>query len=121
MPYLKHYGILGMRWGVRQTPEELGHRTRRAEYPRSRKKISQMSDSELKSKIDRMQKESQYRQLSQRSLVKMGKRIAGMIVGAAAIEIAKEIVKGKMKAGVDFVKEMENAELMDTITAVIKG
>jgi hypothetical protein len=23
--YLKHYGVQGMKWGVRRTPEELGH------------------------------------------------------------------------------------------------
>lgn len=27
--YLIHYGVKGMKWGVRRTPEELGHRTNR--------------------------------------------------------------------------------------------
>lgn len=121
MSYLQHYGILGMHWGIRRTPEELGHRTRRVEYPRSRKKISQMSDSELQSKINRLQKESQYKQLTQRSSVKTGKKIVGMILGAAAIEIAKGIAKDKMKAGMSFIEASKNAELMSTITAVIKG
>lgn len=28
MDELKHWGIPGMKWGVRRTPEQLGHRTR---------------------------------------------------------------------------------------------
>lgn len=28
--YLCHYGILGMKWGIRRTPEQLGHRTIKA-------------------------------------------------------------------------------------------
>lgn len=29
--YLMHYGILGMRWGVRRTPEQLGHKVAKLE------------------------------------------------------------------------------------------
>lgn len=32
--YLEHYGVLGMKWGVRRTPEQLGHK------PSSKKKKS---------------------------------------------------------------------------------
>lgn len=29
---IKHYGVKGMKWGVRRTPEELGHKKRVANY-----------------------------------------------------------------------------------------
>lgn len=34
---LYHYGVLGMHWGVRRTPEQLGHRTKSSGYARSAK------------------------------------------------------------------------------------
>ncbi len=32
---IKHYGVLGMKWGVRRTPEQLGHRSRKSEIEKS--------------------------------------------------------------------------------------
>lgn len=34
---LYHYGVLGMHWGVRRTPEQLGHRTKSSGSARSAK------------------------------------------------------------------------------------
>ena len=98
---LYHYGILGMKWGIRRTPEQLGHPRRSKQYPRSRKAISAMSDRELQDKINRLLKERQYKEMTQSTAVKVGKNLAKVIVVAAATELAKELFKGALKSSVD--------------------
>ena len=77
---LTHYGILGMKWGVRRTPEELGHKPgvrnnksgeRKKEDSSSKKsdppkKVSQMTDDELQRRVSRLNMEEQYRNLMAR-------------------------------------------------------
>ncbi len=87
---LYHHGILGQRWGVRRTPEQLGHgpsgnsskgnsskveasrNARRGLSPIGRKKtkartlmdeMDSMSDQELRQRINRLQMEQQLSQL----------------------------------------------------------
>lgn len=82
---LLHYGILGMRWGIRRTPEELGHAPRRTIGERIRNRIalskekrreqslkkatkttvdvSSMSDEELSKVVNRLQLEKRYSDL----------------------------------------------------------
>ena len=40
--YLKHYGVKGMKWGVRRTPEQLGHHaiTKKKTYSKDMDTIS---------------------------------------------------------------------------------
>ena len=52
---LQHYGILGMKWGVRRTPAQLTRANGRAGKTESSDEIKKMSDSELRSKINRLQ------------------------------------------------------------------
>lgn len=33
--YLEHYGVLGMKWGIRRTPEQLGHKTSKSSIRKS--------------------------------------------------------------------------------------
>lgn len=77
---LKHYGVPGMKWGVKKQHETIGKKSSqgfkeasniantiaRTSGPskKTRKAISQMSDQELRAKINRMQMEQQYSSLN---------------------------------------------------------
>lgn len=41
--YLQHYGVKGMKWGVRRTPEELGHDKKIAKNLKTDKMITKIS------------------------------------------------------------------------------
>lgn len=74
---LEHHGIKGMKWGVRRTPEQLGHRpsarsSLQSVYespkgPRKRqaytKRGYQLTDKELDRRINRLAKEKRYQDL----------------------------------------------------------
>lgn len=79
---LQHYGILGMKWGVRRARKVSGStgirkRNDRIEdvnddYKRahSRKSIKDMSDKELREMINRLQMEQNYEKLSRGNISK---------------------------------------------------
>ena len=56
---LYHYGVLGMKWGVRRK-----RNSSNVEIAKPKKKtLSEMSDDELRSKLNRLQMEKQYKDL----------------------------------------------------------
>ncbi len=84
---LTHHGILGMRWGVRRSDAQLARArgsskksssdASHEDYKKAHgsKNIKSMSDAELRNKLNRLQMERQYSQLSEGS-VSSGKQFA---------------------------------------------
>lgn len=91
---LMHYGILGMKWGVRRTEAQLararGGKSKSSseeaseDYKKahSSKSVKTMSDAELRSRINRIQMEQQYAKLNP-TAVDRGKSAANKIMKSA--------------------------------------
>ena len=76
---LLHYGILGMKWGVRRTPEQLRRargelksesdggskktNSSKSSSSSGKKRTSEMTEDELRSKIQRLELEKRYKDL----------------------------------------------------------
>lgn len=120
MNELYHFGIKGMKWGVRRFQNKDGTRTtagksRRKEYSsdyiesRAKKDIRSMSNEELKKRINRYQLENQYRNLEP-SVYNKGMTIAkkilatvGVVGGLYAIK-SNAALKSALDSGKSFVE-----------------
>ena len=63
---LMHYGVLGMRWGVRRASKRSGgsKKGKKKKASQQPQKKRRMSNKELQSRVKRMQLEKQYRDLT---------------------------------------------------------
>ena len=129
---LYHHGVKGMKWGVRKTPvrSSSGNARKRKSNtlslfkkkkttrkvssanssPAQTKSIKDMSDDELRKKIERVQLEQDYLQLDPKA-VSRGKRITKRVMDdmivPAAVDIGKQAVKSIMANGVNKVLSLE--------------
>ena len=74
---LYHYGVIGMRWGRRRSKSQLARARAKAE----KNSVKNMSDEELRKRVNRLQLEKQYSQLSPSKVTK-GKRAVGNVIKA---------------------------------------
>ena len=118
---LMHYGVPGMKWGVRRTPAQLGRKKasssrfllgKKKSKPKPKAKtksesskketapkpktVKEMSDEELNSAIERRKLEQRYEELYPKKVSTgkaVAKRILNNIVVPAAEDVGKQMVK----------------------------
>lgn len=127
---LYHYGVKGMKWGVRRTAEQLGHivkkgasaiaqkasesrekgRQRRAYTKERSKPISEMTDDELRKRLNRLDMEKKYKDYISSMTPKKEHKVRKLIG-----EIMSSGVKSISNAG---VQKLSNAlfKEKDTVT-----
>lgn len=112
-PYLVHFGIKGMKWGVRRyqnkdgTLTNAGKKRRKSDdHIRSRelkkKKLSELSNAELKELNNRMQLESQYKNLKRQN-ISTGQKFVKDVGYETSKNIASEYAKKYAKAGIAYM------------------
>lgn len=135
---LQHWGIKGMKWGVRRyqnkdgslTPAgrkryseggKVGEDSSSSTSPK-KKSVSEMSDEELNKAVRRLQLEKQYRDLSPKTVSK-GKqfvdKVLNDVIVPAATEAGKQLVRDYLiKAGTSALNK--SASKVATTPKVIK-
>ena len=129
---LYHHGVKGMKWGVRKTPVRSSSgntrkrksntlslfkkkkTTRNASVakssPAQTKSVKDMSDDELRRKIERVRLEQQYQQLNPKTVSRgqrIAKRVMNNIIVPAAEDVGKQVVKSIMVNGVNKALSLE--------------
>lgn len=122
--YLKHYGVLGMKWGVRRNRPTSGSGKRGEKNGSDEKKlivmrppkpstasskpkrpsISDMSDDELRRRISRLEMEKRYKDLSrerEQKRVSRGKRFVQDVMEKSGRNIATQVATYAMGAAVN--------------------
>ena len=103
--FLEHYGVKGMKWGIRRKRKKTTHKSEK----QARKAAKKMSDQELREKLNRLNMEQQYVRLttgkSSPGVVSKGKGFVVSVVSSAARKSAKNYVSREITAQLTNIRE----------------
>lgn len=105
--YLQHYGILGMKWGVRRANLNTGNKSKimtadekkKASMKKDVKNRRTLSDADLKKKLERIKMEKQLKELTAEE-ISPGKKAVSEILSTSGKRIATTVVTGAVLYGV---------------------
>lgn len=123
---IEHYGVMGMKWGVRRTPEQLGHnpqlsdkqkaKQRKKAIKKNVKKRYSMTDEELKKEINRLRDEKEVVQLS-KDVLNKGKTKTDSILKSAGKATARGVAIAAVGYGT--VKIAKSKVVRDSLEILI--
>ena len=97
---LIHFGIKGMKWGVRRNRGADGRVKGSSGPPRGKTAVSKMSDAELRQHINRMQLERQYNQLNP-TRIDSGRRAIAKWATNTTMNVVNQQVNKYANRGID--------------------
>lgn len=98
--HLTHWGILGMRWGIRRGSKGGSSSSDSPDHTRAvalkKKKISQMSNEEIRTVVTRIQLEKQYKDLKKQNISK-GQKFVSETLSNVGKQVVSALVNSLVK------------------------
>ena len=114
--FLTHYGILGMKWGVRKAGGSSSSKSsnRNKSTGTQKKSVENMSDDELRTAISRIQMEKQYKSLTAKE-TSAGKKFASEVLSSAGKQVATAYTAKLMTQKLDSIMSAKSKKAGEAV------